>query len=202
MNDNKRELFVIGISGSVGSGKSLAVEWFKKQGFITVSSDIVGHDLLLKEKVKERVVEVFGKEILLDGQIDRKKLGDIVFDDPEKLKILNSILHPLIIAQIQDLINSSSTEVIVFEVPLLFETGIEGMFDLIINISASHEVRLQRLVERDKLSAAEIEQRFRSQFSDETKRELADITVENNCRKECLFNQLEVLGQFLFGRDE
>ena len=187
------EVYAVGVTGSMGSGKSEAVRWFRNRGYTTMSADKIGHELLEEPDIIQKLSTVLGKEILTNKRIDRSKLGKVVFNEPEKLKLLNEILHPLIISRIYEVIKNSEQKIIIFEVPLLFEAEIENLFDLTVNIAAAPAIRRERIYKRDYLSRDEIEHRFSRQLADETKRERADITIVNNGDLEEFYGYLKEL---------
>jgi dephospho-CoA kinase len=189
---------VIAITGSIGSGKTRALQWFREKGLQVISADEIGHDLLERGEIIYRINQSFGNRVVENGKVNRKKLGEIVFSDPEQLETLNQILHPLIIAEIRERIKKSNADLLIFEVPLLFEAGIEDMFDLTINIAAREDIRKRRLQKRDNLTEREIENRFCNQLPDAVKREKADITVDNNEDEESFTESLEGLYTRIF----
>lgn len=191
----KKKIAHIAITGSIGSGKSELVRILNKRGYKTISADEIGHQLLLDKRVRDELVKVFGREILSEEVIDRKKLGGIVFPDPKALHKLNTILHPKIIDEIKKEKLKHSNEIVFFEVPLLFEAGIENLFDLTLNIFAKLPVRIKRLKVRSGFSDAEIRERFSSQLGDEFKREKADLTIDNSGTKKAFTLQLDLVLQ-------
>ncbi len=197
MERKDKETFSVAVTGSLGSGKSLALAWFRERGYKTESADDIGHELLVVADIREKIITVFGEDILQGDSIDRKKLGNIVFSDQQKLQVLNDILHPAIIDTIKQQIRTSEEEFIFFEIPLLFETGTQYMFHLTVNIAATQQSRIQRLQERDKLAEEEIRKRFETQLPDDVKKKKADVTIDNDCRKECLYNQLQLLERLI-----
>ncbi|MCB5231172.1 MAG: dephospho-CoA kinase [Candidatus Cloacimonas sp.] len=187
----------IAVTGSIGSGKSTLMAKLSEMGYKTVSADEVGHKLLFDNEVKDELVKTFGEGILTEESIDRKKLGGIVFPDPKALNKLNSILHPKIIEELKSEIVNYENELVFFEVPLLFEAGIEKLFDLSVNVFATLSTRAKRLKERSGFTDEEIEKRFASQLSDEFKREKADLTIDNSGSQQELKLQLDLLLQLI-----
>ncbi len=185
--------FSVAITGGIGSGKSLASQEIEKLGFNVVNADALGHKILDHQEVKDELISIFGEEILTVAVIDRKKLGEVVFNDKSKLKQLNSVLHPRIINEMRVIIRSSKEKLLFFEVALLFEAGIEDMFDLTVNVSADRELRIKRIISRDGCSEADVNKRINSQMSAELKKQRADITIENNCGKNCFVEKIRVL---------
>jgi dephospho-CoA kinase len=185
--------FLIAITGSFASGKTLVSKWFEEKGFTVHYTDKLGHAILQDEKVIYILAEKFGNEILENGAINRTKLGEIVFDSTENLKFLNIILHPQIRSRTQVIIDSSREDYLVFEIPLLCENKLQDAFDLTINISATKENQISRSQKRDKMKIAQIEQRIKSQMSAYDKQKLADINIENNGTIDELYLKLENL---------
>jgi len=116
-----------------------------------------------------------------------------VFDDPEKLGVLNNIVHPRVYSEMKDLILLSKASHLVFEIPLLFENGLQNAFDLTINITADKKLQIERVKKRDKLLEEEILQRVDSQMSDFDKQKLADVNIANNATKSDLYEKMENL---------
>jgi dephospho-CoA kinase len=185
--------FLIAITGSFASGKTLVSKWFEEKGFTVHYTDKLGHAILQDEKVIYILAEKFGNEILENGAISRTKLGKIVFDSTENLKFLNIILHPQIRSKTQVIIDSSREDYLVFEIPLLCENKLQDAFDLTINISTSKKNQISRGQKRDKMKIAQIEQRIKSQMSAYDKQKLADINIENNGTIDELYLKLENL---------
>jgi dephospho-CoA kinase len=179
-------LKTIGITGGIGSGKSSVAGILAKMGFVVISADAVAHAELEKGKdAYAKIVDHFGAAILgPDGQINRRALGKIVFDDSLTRQKLESILHPMVIADIQKQIacfSKSGQKAVFVEVPLLFEVGMERMFDEVWVVSVSPEEQMKRLAERDKLSGRDIRRRISAQLPLAEKETRADRVINNNC---------------------
>lgn len=172
---------IIGITGSIASGKTEVSELLQEAGFKVFYTDWIGHMILGLKAVKIKLVEEFGEKILdLNGMIARKKLSKVVFESSENLKILNSITHPAIFKQMNTIIENIESELIFFEVPLLFEANLEEHFDFIITVSASPANQLLRLMQRNNLTKKVAMQKISSQLSNKIKEEKADYVVKNN----------------------
>ncbi|MFC1897939.1 dephospho-CoA kinase [Candidatus Cloacimonadota bacterium] len=185
--------FLIAITGGIASGKTLVSKWFAEQGFDVYSTDKIAHEIINETEVIQKITQLFGPEIMIDQRINRKKLGEIVFDDSANLEQLNSIMHPLVYNEMNNLILLSKASCLVFEIPLLFENGLQNAFDLTINISADKELQIMRMKKRDNLMEEEILQRVESQMSDFDKQKLADINITNNATEREMFIKLENL---------
>jgi dephospho-CoA kinase len=171
----------IALTGGIGSGKSLAAEYFEELGAVVIDSDQLARDAIERGSPGfDEVVARFGDSILSGGEIDRSKLAEIVFRDEVARKDLEAIIHPQV-REIATRIAARTAQdgVVINQIPLLFETNGQGRFDLVITVSASLENRRARLAERG-LKSYEIERRIAAQASDEQRASIADIVIENN----------------------
>ena len=176
-------MIIIGITGGLATGKSTVAQMFGKLGAKVVNADGIVHQLLRPRSICfEKVVKEFGKEILRSGQIDRKKLADIVFKDIKKLRKLEGILHPQVKRIMKREINVyrkvKSKGVIVLDVPLLFEAGLEGQADYTIVVRASRKEQFKRAA-RLSLNKKEAFERIKIQLPLSVKARLADIIINN-----------------------
>jgi len=171
---------VIGVTGNIGSGKTTTVNIFKELGAKIIEADKVGHFLLKREDVKEKLISIFGKSILdKRNGTNRQKLRKIVFNEKEKLEKLNSILHPLIAEEIKREINKTKEGIIIVEAAILLEAGWDFLVDKVIMVSAPHEVKLKRAQKSRQINILEIEKIMKSQLSEKKIREKADFIIEN-----------------------
>lgn len=158
----------IAIVGNIASGKSTVENILKNKGFKVFDTDEIAHKIL---ETNPKIREVF-------GTTDRKKIAKIVFSDSQKLKTLESIIHPLVKEKLE-IIFSGEEKVIFVSVPQLFEAGFETMFDKIIYITADKNIRKKRIIKRNSFSPEEAEQRIEAQ-QEEGKKEKCDFVIENN----------------------
>ena len=184
---------LIAITGGIASGKSVVSTWFEDQNFSVFYADKIGHELFEEQYYINKIKSIFGKEIVLDNSIDRVKLGKIIFNSADKRKRLNELLHPEIRKRIQQIIDTSSQEFLIFEIPLLFENSLQNAFDLTINISSQNEVRIKRIIERDKISEEAAKKRISSQMSELDREKLTNISVINEANINELYLQLKKL---------
>ena len=170
----------VALTGGIGSGKSSAAEIFAALGAVVVDSDEIARKVLDRESVGfGEVVAVFGDQILAAGEIDRKKLGQLVFSDPKERKKLEQITHPLIRKEFESIIkNLPENSIVINQIPLLAESKYDYKFDYVIAISAPIEVRKNRLLERG-MKSYEIEQRLAAQASDADRAKIANEVIEN-----------------------
>ena len=183
----------VAVTGPFASGKSTFVEMLGASGAETVSADEIVHDLLARdEEAIARVVERFGRDVLGERGVERRTLGRKVFGDPEALRDLEDILHPLVQRETDRRIRSSGADLFVTEVPLLFEGGRSGAFDYTVAIVVPEERRRAWAAERgvDEAALRAIEER---QLGGEEKARRADVVVQNDGDLDRLRRQAEEL---------
>jgi dephospho-CoA kinase len=169
----------IGLTGGIAAGKSESLAAFERLGAATISSDVVVHELLDSEPLLARLTERWGAEIAPDGRVDRTKIGEIVFADPEQLKWLEAQIHPLVGERIGTWLTSldENVEVAVVEVPLLFESEMEPVFDTTVAVVTSDDVRRARAEARGHALVGEREAR---QLAQDEKAARAEHVIEND----------------------
>lgn len=182
----------IGLTGGIAAGKSEALKAFARLGAATLSSDAVVHELLEGEPLQGKLVERWGPEVLADGALNRAKIGEIVFADPEQLTWLESQIHPLVRERTAAWMLSlpADTEVAVVEVPLLFEAGSDKAFDTTVAVVTADEVRRERAAAR---GHALVDEREARQLTQPEKAERAEHVVQNDGSVEDLERALSAL---------
>lgn len=176
---------IIAVTGGIGSGKSTVAGEFKNLGAVVISADKVSHLIMKKGGLAyNKVTEVFGDGILnADKEINRKTLAGIVFNDKDKLILLNSITHSLIYKVMAEEVKKAEEadkDVVCLEIPLLFNDKCPIDYDMSIAVVADKEVRINRVINRDKCTRSEAESRMTKQLTDDKLKEYADCVVENN----------------------
>lgn len=175
----------IGLTGGIATGKSTVSALLVNKGALLVDADAIAREVMLPgHPVLAGVVEHFGQAVMLaDGTLDRKKLGDIVFRDPSQRKALNDITHPAIREEIRErmavLQREHPDKLVVVDIPLLFESGLEHMVERVMVVYAPESVQLERLMLRNQFTAEEASARIRSQMDIEEKKRKADIVIDN-----------------------
>jgi dephospho-CoA kinase len=174
----------IGLTGGIGSGKSTVAARLAELGAVVVDSDLLAREVVaVGSPGLARVVERFGAGVLAaDGSLDRPGLGRLVFGNPAALADLNAIVHPLVRARSEDLTASAAAggaQAVVQDVPLLVETGLAGSYDKVIVVEAPLELRLRRLAGRG-LDAETARARITAQATDEQRRAVADVVLDNS----------------------
>jgi dephospho-CoA kinase len=182
----------IGLTGGIAAGKSEALAAFERLGAATISSDAVVHELLDSEPLLSRLTERWGAEVAPEGRIDRARIGEVVFADPEELRWLEAQIHPLVGERIGSWLASLSpgAEIAVVEVPLLFEGEMAKVFDTTVAVVASDEVRRARAEARGHVLVGEREAR---QLTQEEKAARAEHVIENDGSVEDLERALSAL---------
>ena len=183
---------VIGLTGGIGSGKSLAAEYFADLGALVIDADQLARAAIERgSKGFDEVVTIFGDSILKNGEIDRRALGELVFNDPTKKAALEAIIHPWVRGEFEAAVASlTGNQTLVYEIPLLFETGGANRFDTVITVEAPMDKRIERLRERG-LRLSEIEARVAAQASREKRVSIADFVIENSGSKDGVLRQVE-----------
>ena len=175
-----KKKIIIGITGILASGKSTVSDEFASLGAFKIDADGIAHDLLSGSgAVAEDIKSAFGAAILTQGAIDRKKLGELVFFDTEKLKLFSRIIHPVIIERIRMEIKASTADVVVVDAPLLFEVGLEKEMDMVVVVTASEKNCLKRAVLRG-IPEEKARRIMASQMSQEEKSKRADHIIVND----------------------
>ena len=192
----------VGLTGGIASGKSLVAGELERLGARIVDADLVSREVVRPgTPAHAGIVEAFGPEVLLeDGGIDRKKLGSIVFSDPRKLEVLNSITHPRIRERIRELVSEARradpSALIVIDAALLIEGGLYREMSKVIVVYADEKTQAERLARRDRITPEEAQKRIRSQMPLKEKLKYADYVIDNNGEPESTLERVrEVYGE-------
>ncbi|EJP19156.1 dephospho-CoA kinase [Peptostreptococcaceae bacterium AS15] len=197
---SKDNMKIVGITGLIASGKSTLSSYLKTFGYKIVDADTISRDITKKDKIGyEKVVEKFGKDILSsNGEIDRAKLSNIVFNDKNALKKLNDTLHPLIFQEIDRQLDSYKVEKIVFlDAPLLFETKLNEKCDEVILVVCDEEVQISRIQLRDNKDYDSAKKVIDSQIGKKFKIENSDYIIDNNCDIERFYLKADLIMRIL-----
>ncbi|MEK6828867.1 MAG: dephospho-CoA kinase [Nanoarchaeota archaeon] len=179
-------MFKVLITGSIGSGKSTACKLFGEMfGIPVFCSDLQSRKIVNSNKdVIKKIKEEFGEHIYVDSELDRKALADIVFNDKNKLSILNSIVHPAVSEAFELWVEANEvfedSEYVIEEAAIAIELGIQDKFDFVVVVTADEGVRIRRTMERDKCSEEKVRERINNQLSDQEKIKYADAVIINN----------------------
>ncbi|OLR64572.1 dephospho-CoA kinase [Peptoniphilus porci] len=191
MNQNK----VIGLTGSIATGKSQVSRFLKNKGIKVVDADLIARDVANFEFVKNKIKEEFGEDLYKDGNLDRKKLAEVVFKNGKAREKLNQIMHPEIYKEIKRQIEDSD-ELVFVDIPLFFENedlnkkyGLN--FDEIWLVYVDRATQIKRLMKRDDISREYAKEKINSQLSVEEKKEKADVIIDNRTTLDETFAQVD-----------
>ncbi|MFI5252461.1 MAG: dephospho-CoA kinase [Bacteroidota bacterium] len=200
---NPKRTLAIGVTGGIGSGKSEVCAIFKSLGGIIYSSDAIAKEVMNTDpRLKKRITTLCGSSIYRqDGALDKKAMAKLIFtDDLLKVKI-NAIVHPVVIKYLDDVIQSAKISpkisLMFIESALIYDAGIQDLFDYIILVLSSEETSVNRVLKRDGISKSEVQARRSAQAPPEQHREKADFTIDNTGDLQSLKNNCEFLYSIL-----
>ena len=175
----------IGITGGIGSGKSLISKVFESLGVPVFYADTVAKELVkTNQGVRDEIKFQFGSSIFVDNDLDRRRLAEIVFGDDTYLQKLNAIIHPAVGLKFEEFCNrNSKLTYILKEAAILFETGLNKELDKVIVVDAPEAIRINRVVKRDNTNIKDVKSRISKQWSSEDKVKLADFVIDNSGNK-------------------
>ncbi len=185
---------VIGLTGGIASGKSTASAYIEEKGYPVLDADKFARQATEKGGPSyDGIVESFGEEILAaDGEIDRKKLGSVIFNDPGQRKVLNNLVHPVVRRMMNEEKDRLIRENHVFmDIPLLFENGLDAQCDITLTVYVDQWTQKARLMERNDLTEADSDSRINSQMPLIDKKNKSDFVLDNSGSRENLYEQIE-----------
>jgi len=191
-SDYSLSMRVIGLTGGIGCGKSLAAQYFAELGALVIDADQLARAAIERGSDGfDEVVALFSDSILKDGNIDRRALGELIFKDPTAKTKLENIIHPFVRREFEGAVASlKGDQVLVYEIPLLVETNSHERFDVVITVESEMENRIARLRGRG-MHISEIEGRIAAQATREQRIEVADFLIENDGSEDELLRQVE-----------
>lgn len=177
---------VLGVTGGSGCGKSTVTRQFTELGAEKIDADLVAREVVCPGKpALAEIIECFGEEYLTEtGELNRKKLGELVFSDSDQLEKLNQITHKYITEEIKQRLQCAKEEIVILDAALLYETGLDRLCSRTLCVLAAEQVRAERIMRRDGLTKQRALERIRSQKTERFYRERADDVIENNGGKE------------------
>ena len=171
---------IIGLTGGIGSGKTTIANHFMEANIPVYIADDEARKIMQSEEIIDSIKKTFGDSIFDDAILNREKLSQIVFSDPEKLKQLNAIIHPAVRKHFQNwVLNHKNALFVIYEAAILFESGSYKNCDLIITVTAPLETRIQRVIQRDKTTREQVLQRINAQWNDDQRIAKSDFVIEN-----------------------
>ena len=171
----------VGITGGIGSGKTTVINIFKTLGIPVFDADTAAKKTMHENiDVKKKIVELFGESAYVNNELDRKYIAGIVFNDTLKLEQLNAIVHPVTIAMAEEWMQNQTSPYVLKEAAILFESGAAAGLDFVIGVYAPQHVRIQRTMQRDKVSREEVLKRMSKQIDEHMKMKLCDFVITND----------------------
>ncbi len=184
---------MIGLTGGIGSGKSVVAKVFATLGIPVFNADDEAKRIMqTSPEIKTKLIEQFGLEIYNENGLDKEKLASIVFNDPFQLQLLNAIVHPVTIQAAKDWAAKQTTPYVIKEAALIFESGTaDGLFK-VIGVTAPLSLRTHRVMQRDGITKDQVDARMRNQILDTIKMRLCDYVIENNNQQMVIPQVLEI----------
>ena len=187
-------MLVVGLTGGIGAGKSTVAELFARLGALVIDADQLARIAI--ERGSDGFADVmlrFGEDVIINGDIDRKKLAEIVFSDEQARKDLEAIIHPRVQVLFAEAVaDLDHDDILIYEIPLLVETGAAEKFDYVITVESDIELRKSRLLKKG-LYISQIEKRMASQATEEARTAVADSVIRNDGDEDSLLRQVENL---------
>jgi len=175
---------IIGLTGGIGSGKTTIANHFKAAGIPVYIADDEARKIMQSDEIIAEIKKKIDNTVFDNGILNREKLSKIVFNDPEKLKLLNAIIHPAVKKHFHNwVLNHKSSPYIIYEAAILFESGSYKDCDIIITVTAPLQSRIQRVIQRDKTTRENVIRRINMQWNDDQRIEKSDFVIENNTPK-------------------
>jgi dephospho-CoA kinase len=186
LKSSSKKKLKVAITGNIGSGKSTFAAYLANEGYPVISADDLAKDILLKDEiVKSKIIKHFGSGAFSDKSINKKYLAEKIFTDPQNLQLINSILHPVVRKKIDQLTGEyfHTYNIVFVEAALIFESGIESLYDFVVLISAEQELRETRMTKNSSIAKNDFLRRNSLQISDEVKINKVDFVFYNSGTK-------------------
>lgn len=188
---------IIGLTGGIGSGKTIVSKLFETMGCIIYNSDERAKELYFNKDIKQQVIALLGKEAYInDVELNKAFIAQVIFSDKDKLQQLNAIIHPAVKQDFKSVVNQYSFETLIIkETALLFEENISKEVDASILVTAPIELKIERVIKRSNLSRTEVEKRMSAQWTDEQKIPLATYVITNDGKEALIPQALAIIHQ-------
>ena len=185
---------IIGLTGGIGSGKTTIANYFAEKGIPVYIGDDEAKKITESPEILQSIRTVFGDEVFNNEKLDTVKVSQIVFNDTDKLKQLNEIIHPAVKKHFKNwVLQNSNFDFVVYETAILFESGSYKQCDVVISVIAPIETRIKRVMVRDSVSREDVIKRMENQWLDEERIKNSDFIIENTNKKEMEFQADEIL---------
>jgi dephospho-CoA kinase len=198
-------MHLIALTGGIASGKSLVSARLAEHGAVVIDADLLAREVVEPgTPALKAIADQFGASVIdSDGRLDRAALGTIVFADPEGLELLNGITHPAVRTLTRERIAAAETAdsdaIVVYDVPLLAETNVAHGYDVVVVVEADEAERIRRMVDNRAMSRDDAERRLRSQATDDERRAIADVVIDNSGTIEQTLAQADALWERVTG---
>lgn len=191
----------IGITGGIGSGKSTVARIFNVLGIPVYDADSAAKRLMAEDEIlKSNIINAFGKDSFIDGKLNRKFLSEVVFNDENKINLLNSFVHPATIRDADEWMKKQNAPYLIKEAALIFESGSNKYLDLVIGVKSPLSLRIERTRKRNNIAEEQVKARMKFQMDEEEKMSLCDYIIVND-EKEMLIPQVLFLHQKFLKQD-
>jgi dephospho-CoA kinase len=188
----------IGLTGGIGSGKTTVAKVFETLGIpVYYADNRAKHLMNTNKELKSSIIKQFGNEAYREDELDRKYLASIVFNNKEKLALLNALIHPITIRDAEEWMKQQTSAYVIKEAALLFESGAAEKLDYVIGVYAPQYIRVKRVMERDHIPVEEIMKRITRQIDEEMKMKLCDFVITNNDQQLVIPQVVELHKKFL-----
>ena len=195
MLQNRRQI-KIGLTGGIGAGKTFVAEVFSKLGIAVFNADFHAKKCMQEiEELKNQICKAFGNDIYQEEKLQKKKLANIVFSDSKKLQELNNIVHPFVHISFKEWLKKQESEYVIKEAAILFEGGANKGLDVVICVSSKMELRIKRVMKRDKCTKERVMKRISMQMPQETKEKLSDFVIVNDGKQLILPQLIKIINQ-------
>jgi dephospho-CoA kinase len=177
----------IGLTGGIGVGKTFVASIFQKMGIAVFSADIYAKRCMQESKeLKDAIVQYFGADVYKNGELQKQKLAEIVFSDSGKLNVLNKLVHPFVQIEFEKWCKNQTSSFVLKEAAILFESDSHKNLDAIIYVGAPLQMRIERVMQRDKCSEKAVLKRITNQMPEEEKEQLSDFVIVNDSKEKLL----------------
>lgn len=184
----------LGITGGIGSGKSVICKTFGIIGIPVYYADLRAKELLnSSHEIRTALTKLFGDDLYTEKGIDKAKLANIIFNDKDCLKKVNAIVHPVVINDFEEWTKRQKSDIVVKESAIIFEANLKDQFDYIVTVTAPEDVRIERVMTRDNAKKEDIKARMNNQFPDDKKVSESDFVIVNDGKKAILPQVLNIL---------
>lgn len=185
---------ILGLTGGIASGKSTVSKKLKELGSYIIDADEISRGVSKSREVLKELEKNFGSEIIDQGHLDRQKLREIIFENDKKRELLNNIMHPIIVKKIiEEIENNRKEKLIILDIPLLYETGLEYLCDKVLVVCTDEDIQIERIKARDGVEEELAKKIIGAQMPLRVKREKAELHIENNGDLEKLLKKVELI---------